>query len=333
MMTPAFSSLRAILARPFPFMGESFRSSVMTAICFGAFVTLFLCLFPPMGLSEVPPPNLYLFSLIYGAICSVIMLCNVLAVMRLFRRSLAEERWTIGKNIALIVWNVLTIAAGNIAYTMYQFHFYFSLQTIVMLLGMTILIGIFPVIVLTLLQERRLLRRNINAASRISAHLHSPHTREQSSTTSNATVPYAPAPEPTQEGSPKKSNSLLSSPAYHLVFEGASTKERFETVAEAIICLQSSDNYVTIFALRGDNSDNEGDIQTALLRMTLKSVEERINSHERILRCHKSYIVNLDHVRDISGNAQGYKLHIPALNFPVPVSRSYQKRVLQALER
>jgi DNA-binding LytR/AlgR family response regulator len=67
--------------------------------------------------------------------------------------------------------------------------------------------------------------------------------------------------------------------------------------------------------------------------MTLKSAEERTNNYPHIMRCHKSYMVNLKFVRDISGNAQGYKLHIPALNFPVPVSRSYQDRVLQALER
>lgn len=312
-----FALLQELLKRPFPLPGDSLPSFLRTALSFGAFVTIFLSLFPPIGLNAVPAPMLYVHTLVYGALCSVIMLGNSLFLPRTFPRAFESESWNVGKHIGFNLWMVFTVALGNVVYSVWQFHFQMSLSTVITFLGTTLLIGLFPATVLTLLQERRLLRRNIDSASRISAHLHSLEVKE--------VVPQ-------QKGSPpndKAAQTPLSIPAVspNLVFEGASAKERLETPPEAIICLQSSDNYVTVVEL------HDGELRTTMLRMTLKSAEERTNNYPHIMRCHKSYMVNLKFVSDVSGNAQGYKLHIPALDFPVPVSRSYQDRILQALER
>lgn len=311
-----FALLQGLLKRPFPLPGDSLPSFLRTALSFGVFVTLFLSLFTPNGLDAVPAPILYAHTLVYGVLCSVIMLSNSLLLPRIFPRAFESESWNVGKHIGFSLWMVFTIALGNATYSVWQFHFQMSLSTVLTFVATTLLIGLFPATVLTLLQERRLLRRNIDSASRISAHLHNPDAKDialtQKGSTSNDTPSQMPLATP------------AASP--NLVFEGASAKERLETPPEAIVCLQSSDNYVTVVEL------NDGELRTTMLRMTLKSAEERTNNYPHIMRCHKSYMVNLKFVRDISGNAQGYKLHIPALDFPVPVSRSYQDRVLQALE-
>jgi DNA-binding LytR/AlgR family response regulator len=41
-----------------------------------------------------------------------------------------------------------------------------------------------------------------------------------------------------------------------------------------------------------------------------------------IFRCHKSYLINLTQVAHISGNAQGYKLHLQNSTIEIPVSRT-----------
>jgi hypothetical protein len=316
-MTRFFALLQGLLSRPFPLPGDSLSSFLRTALSFGVFVTLFLSLFTPIGLDAVPAPMLYVHTLVYGALCSAIMLGNSLLLPHVFPRAFESESWNVGKHIGFSLWTVLTVALGNVCYSVWQFHFQMSLSTVITFLGTTLLIGLFPATVLTLLQERRLLRRNIDSASRISAHLHSPDVTDivpsQNGNASNDKAVHTPSSTPAV------------SP--NLVFEGASAKERLEAPPEAIVCLQSSDNYVTVVEL------NDGELRTTMLRMTLKSAEERTNNYPHIMRCHKSYMVNLKFVRDVSGNAQGYKLHIPALDFPVPVSRSYQDRILQALER
>jgi DNA-binding LytR/AlgR family response regulator len=44
--------------------------------------------------------------------------------------------------------------------------------------------------------------------------------------------------------------------------------------------------------------------------------------HQNFYRCHKSYVINLDQVNHISGNAQGYKFHLKSAEDLIPVSRS-----------
>jgi hypothetical protein len=59
-----------------------------------------------------------------------------------------------------------------------------------------------------------------------------------------------------------------------------------------------------------------------LLRIRLKSLVGQL-SDTSIIRCHRSYLVNLNRIRKIHGNAQGYQLRLFGSNETVPVSRSY----------
>jgi DNA-binding LytR/AlgR family response regulator len=45
------------------------------------------------------------------------------------------------------------------------------------------------------------------------------------------------------------------------------------------------------------------------------------------VKCHRSCIVNLDKVVKVSGNAQGFKLHLKETDFVVPVARKYSEVV------
>jgi hypothetical protein len=60
-----------------------------------------------------------------------------------------------------------------------------------------------------------------------------------------------------------------------------------------------------------------------LKRMTLKEFEEQLNPFPYVFKVHRSYLVNLQTIESISGNAQGYVLRLK--NFSeatIPVSRS-----------
>jgi DNA-binding LytR/AlgR family response regulator len=84
--------------------------------------------------------------------------------------------------------------------------------------------------------------------------------------------------------------------------------------------LQAADNYVYVHFFRHGP-------QRRIIRSTLKLLEEDLNTGSGFLRCHKSYIVNLDHVVRISGNAQGYKLHLRGCDEPIPVSRQHNATI------
>lgn len=93
-------------------------------------------------------------------------------------------------------------------------------------------------------------------------------------------------------------------------------KDKIAIPASALLCIAASDNYCTVFYAESDK------LHKVLLRSSLSRLETQISS-PRIVRCHRSYLVNLDRVASVSGNAQGYKLHLDIDVEPVPVSRSY----------
>lgn len=102
-------------------------------------------------------------------------------------------------------------------------------------------------------------------------------------------------------------------------------KEQLHLKTEELLYLTSADNYVEVVYQSGKK------ITQKLLRGTLQRAEEKIDQ-PGIIRCHRSYIVNLHQVVTVDGNAQGYELNLRGLDKPIPVSRSYKKDVIRFLK-
>jgi len=87
--------------------------------------------------------------------------------------------------------------------------------------------------------------------------------------------------------------------------------------ADLLIAIKSSDNYIEVYY------KNNELVKKQIIRSSLKRVEELINKYEFILRCHRSYIVNIKFINEIQGNPQGFKLFLVDTDFTVPVSQKY----------
>ncbi|WP_255046434.1 LytTR family DNA-binding domain-containing protein [Lacihabitans sp. CS3-21] len=83
-----------------------------------------------------------------------------------------------------------------------------------------------------------------------------------------------------------------------------------------LLYIESSDNYCTIVYLKEEKE------QKTLLRSSLSRLETQIVD-KNIVRTHRSFIANLDHVVKVTGNAQGYKLHLKFTDYLVPVARKF----------
>lgn len=92
--------------------------------------------------------------------------------------------------------------------------------------------------------------------------------------------------------------------------------EKDVLVIEELLFIESADNYCSVFFLQ------EGKVKKELIRSSLSRLESQIKQKE-IIRCHRSYIVNLKKVNFITGNAQGYRLFLDGTSDYVPVSRKY----------
>lgn len=112
-----------------------------------------------------------------------------------------------------------------------------------------------------------------------------------------------------------------------LQFKDENGKNDFSINFDQLIFIKAANNYVEINYLVEDK------IKKYLLRNSIRNVEQQL-AHPSLKRSHRSYLVNLDKVGRITGNAQGYKLHFPfTAEFVVPVSRSKGKELLAILKQ
>jgi len=93
-------------------------------------------------------------------------------------------------------------------------------------------------------------------------------------------------------------------------------KDDFTVLKDDLLYMCSSDNYVNVFYYQNNKAKNK------LIRASLKNITDALSTEKDIFRTHKSYVVNLAKVISVSGNAQGYKLHLENIEELIPVSRS-----------
>ncbi|WP_394748843.1 LytR/AlgR family response regulator transcription factor [Spongiimicrobium salis] len=98
---------------------------------------------------------------------------------------------------------------------------------------------------------------------------------------------------------------------------------RFE--AASVVYIKSEDNYIQVF----HKIDAEAIVPSELIRTPLKEVVSQLSLP--FLRIHRSYVVNLNYVQKVSGNAQGMQLYIDQ-DLSIPVSRTYIANLKTALE-
>ncbi len=98
---------------------------------------------------------------------------------------------------------------------------------------------------------------------------------------------------------------------------------KISIVLENLLYVDSADNYSTIHYL------NKSKISHFLIRNSLKWMEENLTKETPLVRCHRSFIVNLDKVKVLRKTKDGILLELDAVNTPdIPVSKTYYERVM-----
>jgi len=91
---------------------------------------------------------------------------------------------------------------------------------------------------------------------------------------------------------------------------------------EDLVYIEAEDNYC------GVNHYQDGILEKRLLRNTLTHLQNQLHEHA-LVRCHRSFMINLNQVKKVIGNAQGYRFCIRASTLQVPVGRKYNQVVGQ----
>jgi hypothetical protein len=283
------------LQRPFP-LPESGRRRLVFIILASLFVALFLIVFQPFGTYEWQHPNKQLLLSGFGLVTFLILLFDGFVIRRIFPAYYKEESWTTGKEIINELLIIMTISIGNYVYSLWINDRLapgnFHLPHFLFIVWTTFLIGLFPSVAITLYNQNRLYNKFKNP----------------------------PQPSPVTESS-LKNDTVLS-----LDFKADNGKDGIALLASSFLYAEAADNYVDVFFL-----NDRGVTEKQLLRASLSRLEKE-NPHSFLVRCHRSYWVNLHQVAKVSGNAQGYRLHIKSTELSIPVGRSASETVMEKLK-
>jgi hypothetical protein len=100
-----------------------------------------------------------------------------------------------------------------------------------------------------------------------------------------------------------------------ILIETKNETESFALSTHQFLFAKAEGNYVEFYL------SEEEKLQKKLCRITLTQLEEQLKYVPAIVRTHRAYLVNTDHIQKIEGNAQGLKLSIKVTPEIIPVSR------------
>jgi len=97
----------------------------------------------------------------------------------------------------------------------------------------------------------------------------------------------------------------------------STSQEIFKLQSSQFLFAKVESNYTEVF------THSASAVHKTLLRITLKELEEQLTPMApQVFKTHRSYLVHLEAIETIAGNAQGYQLTLKNCAIKIPVSRS-----------
>lgn len=286
-----------LLRSPYPVLGKRWKTVVLPSLL----VFLILYFLEPLGISQMERPKLPVlsgFALVSAAMIAVV----VYLLPALFPAWHREERWTLGKDLLGTLLIFVLITLGNWFYSAWIFALPLNLSLLAVCLIWMLAIGPFPLVIIMMWNRNLQLRHNLHEAMEMNDRLAERLRKTVSAERSEADSPQ-------------------------VVLVGG-TKESLTLDAGSLLYAEAEGNYVRMNYLSADG----GGRTSKLLRITLKQAGEAFAGCGYVIRCHRAFLVNLNRVQRVTGNAQGYRLHLEGCGEEIPVSRAYIKVVKDYFE-
>ncbi|MEM7368166.1 MAG: LytTR family DNA-binding domain-containing protein [Bacteroidota bacterium] len=277
--------LRERLQEPFPDR-KNLKQSFLSLLGVGLFVSLFLYLIQPFGMRGVSGRDLLWICFGFGVVTVAFGLLYELLNRYAFRIQMDLPSWTLQKWIINSTGLILWIAFGNFLFINYVFGWNMLKPLfLVQMLGNTVMVGIFPIVFSGLMIQLRAARTYQHQAEQIHP---ASGLQDAALETTTSLVHLSPSP-----GNP------------------------IDIPTESLRYVEAMQNYVSVYYLEEDRLKKE------VIRSTIANMESQL-ADSSMIRCHRSYLVNIDVIEKVNGNAQGLKLTLQAVSgTEIPVSRSY----------
>ena len=139
-------------------------------------------------------------------------------------------------------------------------------------------------------------------------------------------------------GAPRQSaNDLMTGETNQdsqITLEGT-TNEHVSLEISNLLYIEAVGNYVKVLSLKATKgravSKRDDEVQTNMLRATMKQMEDALQTYPMIVRCHRAFMVNLSQVEQISSNSRAMQLVMRHSHDAIPVSRSNVSKLKELL--
>ncbi|MDH6303436.1 hypothetical protein M2459_000630 [Parabacteroides sp. PF5-5] len=289
------NKLTRLLNQPLPLVNNRWQVVLIASLL----VFFVLGIFQPFGMDRLLEKNyIYLlgFTLVTAIGTSIIVYLFPLIFKRFY-----SDNWTIGKSILNMFIIVLVIGLGNTIYFLLvvdssiSFTWGNILRMGLLYLMFTFFVALIPQTIITFIQYNRSLSQNLQEVQELNQKLSGKIIPQQKTYTSE------------------------------LITLSGNTKDSIELHPEQLIYLEAFGNYVKVNYIENET------VKQKLLRATIKQIENQLSATPFIIRCHRAFLVNTNHISSVKGNSQGYRLLFDYPTEEVPVSRAYAKEIREKI--
>lgn len=277
------------LNRPYPLI-QNKRDKLILVVAFGIFTYFFLLLYLPFGAARIQGGRVW-FLMGFGLSVSLALTVTYGILPSIFKKIFNPDKWQIKNEVAFLCVNVVLVTVFNYTYNSTVGLNIAPQHSFVEFLGITLAVGIFPLIILIFLTELFFNRKNSSYALALN---------------NSINTNILPSP-----------NGMLT------IIPETTRSEMLELDLTNFLFAVSDNNYITIFYLKNSRLENQ------LMRLSLKKLEHQLKAFDVMVRCHRSYIVNKTKIKKFTGNARALNLELEGYDSPIPVSRGFPKENLR----
>jgi len=285
------------LKKPHPYIFNHYSVIIPSAVSF-----LIILLLAPYDFQEIAFEKRFVFAAVISFLVALGVWTSVKGLKRWMPIAMAENQWTIGKEllqilfvlcviILLILIAFMTIGIAVISIASLFFN----------IASTTIAISILPILILVLFEQYWYKKIQLKEAAALMSFLNNRNEELLRD----------------KEKSANKNELIL--------IKGENDAIELQLKPQDLIYLKSEGNYLEVYFY------NAGVIQKKVIRNRLKTIEEDLPD-KLFFRCHNSYIINGIHIVKIEGNARNLTLHLKGVSALISVSRTKAKTISSFLK-
>lgn len=198
-------------------------------------------------------------------------------------RGVEEEKWTVGKEAFHVLALLILIGVGNflIRDLIYDNPWNWSFRFFFDEIRNALLVGALIILVVVPINFNRLFKKHEQDASLLPLH----HDAQES---------------------PVRSDIFIQTRV---------KSDDFSLDTRALLFAKAAGNYVVLYLSQGEA------VEVLLKRLPLKVLEQQLVAYTYLVKTHRAYLVNVDRIKKVAGNAQGYRLSFDHTSETVPVAR------------